>query len=405
MAKKKQPQVVQSPTIQPHISNSERILKSIKKLDGHAGATTVSKLPPIPFWLSTGDDVFDICISNRRHGGIPGGRITALDGLSASGKSLVCAHIVKSCQQAGGIAVVFDTQNAANMEFMQAIGVNTDDVVIYQGINQIEVIFRAIQQLLYSVKLEFPDAPLLIIIDSITACITQKDLQNKDYENKGFLAGLRAKMIGEALRKLTPMIATQNAALILTSQLRAKMDMANPYVDPYVASSGGMALPFYTTVQIRMQKKSKLKAKIYGVQTVIGVRSKARIDKSRLGPTYRQCQFDILYDCGIDNYSNWLQTLKKYKCVEGKGTKNIPWIVKFEDQQITIPGDFSSYIREHEQERNAIYQIIAKLLILNYKTLEQTEGRQIIVDNEDVEPSDETNNKDSKEKNKKSQSD
>lgn len=383
MAKKKQQQIDQQPIQDQTISKSHRLLKMLKKIDGHQNVTTLSDLPPIPGWLSTGDDILDICISNRKHGGIPMGRITALDGLSASGKSLLCSHIIKSCQAAGGIAIVFDSQRAANMQFMRAIGADPDEVTIYPGQNRIQVIFRSIQQLLYSVKLEFPGVPLLIIIDSITACVTQKDIENKDYQNKGFLGGLRAKMIGQALRKLTPMIATQQATLVLTSQLRSKMDVANKYMDQYQAASGGMALPFYTTVQVRMQKKSKLKQNIYGVQTVVGVRSKARIDKSRLGPTYRECQFDIYYDCGIDNYSNWLQTLKKYKLIEGKGTKNIPWIVKFKDQQIVVPGNFVTYIRQHEEERKAIYDIIAEVLILPYKRIQDMDNRDIIVEEDD----------------------
>jgi len=89
------------------------------------------------------------------------------------------------------------------------------------------------------------------------------------------------------LRKLTPLIATQNAALVITSQVRAKMDLVNKFMDPYVASSGGMALPFYSTLQVRLQKKSRLKDKINGVEQIVGVRTKARIDKSRLGPSYR----------------------------------------------------------------------------------------------------------------------
>jgi recombination protein RecA len=77
-------------------------------------------------------------------------------------------------------------------------------------------------------------------------------------------------------------------------------------MDPYGASSGGMALSFYASTEVRFAKKGKLKVDVYGVETVVGVRTKARIDKSRLGPTNRECEFDVLYDCGIDNYSNWL---------------------------------------------------------------------------------------------------
>lgn len=361
-------------------SKSKQLLSALKKID--KGAALVANLPEIPFWLSTGDDILDIYISNRKHAGIPGGRISSLDGLQQSGKSLLCSHLIKSCQDQNGYTILFDTENATSKQFMTAIGVDIQDVLIYQGVNQLETIFSIIQQALYSIKLQMPDAPLLIIIDSLTACITQKDIQNKDYQNKGYLAGLRAKMIGQALRKLTPMIATQKAAVVITSQVRAKMDMANPYVDPYVASSGGMALPFYTTVQVRLQKKGKLKDKINGVEHIVGVKTKARIDKSRLGPTYRQCQFSVRYDCGVLNYSNWLQVLKKYGAIQGKGTVNIPYIVQYNGQTLNIGRDFEGTMRRDPELRQKVYNRIADLLILTYKNAADVQGRVLTQQND-----------------------
>lgn len=359
-------------------SRTDQLLKALRKIQSSVQVVTIDSLNDIPFWLSTGDDVLDLFISNRKNGGIPGSRISSIDGLQQSGKSLVCSHLIKSCQQQGGYTILFDTQNASSKDFMRAIGVNIQDVLIYQGLNLVQKIFSIIQQALYAIRLQMPDVPLLIIIDSLTACVTQKDLQNVDYQNKGFLAGLRAKMIGQALRKLTPMIATQKACLVITNQVRAKMDMANPFMDPYVASSGGMALPFYTTIQIRLQKKSKLKEKVHGVESVVGVRTKARIDKSRLGAAYRECQFSVYYDAGIDNYSNWLQTLKKYGLVEGKGTKNIPWVINFQGKQIVVPGNFNKYIRQNPSVRSQIYDVLSKLLILTYKNIADVDQRQII---------------------------
>jgi RecA/RadA recombinase len=97
-------------------------------------------------------------------------------------------------------------------------------------------------------------------------------------------------MNSEALRKLAVMAGQQKVALVYTSQVRQKMDVMNPYMDPYTSSSGGMALSYYASTRVRLQKKSKLKEKGYGgVEKVVGVRTKARIDKSRLGPSNREC--------------------------------------------------------------------------------------------------------------------
>lgn len=359
-------------------SKTKKLLSALKKIDSEVQATTVDALEDIPFWLSSGDDVLDIYMSNRKHGGVPGGRITSLDGLQQSSKSLVCSHLIKSCQDLGGYSILFDTENASSKQFMSAIGVNPQDVLIYRGLNLVQSIFSIIQQALYTIRLQMPNVPLLIIIDSLTACITQKDLQNTQYENKGFLAGLRAKMIGQALRKLTPMIATQNAALVITSQVRAKMDLVNKYMDPYVASSGGMALPFYTTLQVRLQKKSRLKDKINGVEQIVGVRTKARIDKSRLGPSYRQCEFSIRYDSGILNYTNWLQTLKKFSAIQGKGTIAQPYTIQYNGQILNIRKDFQGHMRQDPILREKVYNRMADLLILTYKKTEDVQGRSLV---------------------------
>lgn len=300
-----------------------------------------------------------------------------------SGKSLVCAHLIKSCQQKGGIPVYIDTQGATSTGFWKAIGIDLDRVIVYDKIDKVETIHKITQQLMYSVKLNMPDTPMLIIVDSLTAAQTQAQLQNKDYQNKGYLAAIKAKMNSQALGKLAMMAATQNVALVYTAQVRAKMQVANKYMDPYGASSGGMALSFYASTEVRFAKKGKLKVDVYGVETVVGVRTKARIDKSRLGPTNRECEFDVLYDCGIDNYSNWLQTFKKYKIIQGKGTKNLPWVIKFQGKQIVIPGKFNTAIREDDKLREQVYDVLAQLLILKYKTLQQSQNREIFVEDDD----------------------
>lgn len=309
-----------------------------------------------------------------------------------SGKSLVCAHLIKSCQQKGGIPVYIDTQGATSTSFWKAIGIDLDKVIVYNKIEKVQTIHKITQQLMYSVKLNMPDVPMLIIVDSLTAAQTQAQLQNKDYQNKGYLAAIKAKMNSQALGKLAMMAATQNVALVYTAQVRAKMQVANKYMDPYGASSGGMALSFYASTDVRFQKKSKLKQNIYGVETVVGVRIKARIDKSRLGPTNRECEFDVYYDCGIDNYSNWLQTLKKYKVIEGKGTKNLPWIIRFQGKEIVIPGKFNTAIREDKKLREQVYDILAQLLILKYKTIQQAQNREIIIEDDNQQNINENNN-------------
>lgn len=294
-----------------------------------------------------------------------------------SGKSLLCSHLIKSCQKMGGIPVLIQTQAATSLPFLQAIGVDLSKVIHYR-LNTVEKIHKVTQQLMYSVKLQMPDVPMLIVVDSLTAATTQAQLKNTQYENKGYNAALKARMNSQAFSKLAMMASQQKVALVYTTQLRANMNMVNPYMDPYETSSGGMALAFYASIRIRLHRTSKLKQNIHGIPTVVGSTVKARIDKSRLGATFRQCTFDVYYDCGINNYTNWLTTLKAYKVIQGKGTVNLPWIVKYQGKQINLGKDFYGTIRNNKEIRNQIYDIIADLLILKYKNIQETDNRQII---------------------------
>lgn len=365
------------------------MIKTIKKMDGHDSARSVKDAGDPPFFLSTGDDILDLYISNRKNGGVAGGRITQLGGLEGAGKSLVCAHLIKSCQALGGIPVLIDTQAAVSWQFMQAIGVDVDKVIYYDGLTTIEKIHRVTQELMYSVKSNMPDVPMLIVVDSLTAAATEKDLENTGYENKGYQAAIKAKMNSQALRKLAPMVARQQVALVYTAQVRQKLDVMNPYMDQYESSSGGRALQFYASTRVRLTKSSQLKEKVRGVETVVGVRTRARIDKSRLGPANRSCTFDVYYDMGIDNYSNWVQTLKKYKLIQGRGTVNLPWTVthpKTGQVFILKEKDFRQAMKDNEEMRQNIYDVLAEVLIMEYKNIDQFGEREIIVgEEEDLE--------------------
>ncbi len=300
-----------------------------------------------------------------------------------SGKSLLCSHLIKSCQQQNGIPVLIDTQGSISKQFLQAIGVNLKNVIISQKLKTMEKIYSFLQKIAYALRSNLPDVPILFIIDSITAATTQKDLENVDYENKGYQAGIKAKQHSQALRRWSHICAQMNICFVETSQLRADMNVMNPYMDPYQSSSGGMALKFYASLRLRLKKKSKIKQVVNNVEQVVGVRSQVAVQKSRIGPSYRSVSFDVYYDSGIANYTNWLQTLKKYKVITGKGTKNIPFIVEFEDQKIQIPGKFEKIIRQDQQIRNKIYDVLAELIIMKYRNIKETEGREVIIEDQD----------------------
>jgi RecA/RadA recombinase len=167
--------------------------------------------------------------------------------------------LIKSCQEQGGIPVLIDTEGSVNKEFMNAIGVDVESVIISEELKTMEKIYSYLEKVGYLLRTNYPDAPILFIIDSITAALTERDLDNKDYENKGYNAGLKAKQHSEALRKWSSLCTKLNICLIETSQLRADMNVLNPYMDKYQSSSGGMALQFYASLRLRLKKRSKIK--------------------------------------------------------------------------------------------------------------------------------------------------
>ena len=258
-------------------------------------------------WVPTGCDMLDLAISNRPNAGWPVGRIIEITGLEASGKSLLAAYALKSTQQQGGLAIYIDTEAATSREYLQAIGIDIDRM-LYIPLEALEDIFDSIEATIVKVRKANKDVLVTIVVDSIMGATTKKELEGE--HGKDGYATEKAIVLSKAMRKITNMLARQNICLILTNQLRVRMGVS--FGDPY-GTSGGKAVAFHSSVRIRIKSLGQIKMKVNGVDQVIGIKTRAIVQKNRLGPPLKSVDYDIYFESGIDNYGSWLETLKTYK--------------------------------------------------------------------------------------------
>ncbi len=255
-------------------------------------------------WISTGSTLLDLAISNRANGGLPVGRIVELNGLESTGKSLICAHLCAETQKKGGLAIYLDTESAAAPEFWKALGVKLENLVYIRPVT-IEEVFEYVENIIAKVRATSKDRLVTIIVDSIAGVTTEKELES-DHGVDGYNTA-KALIIGKAMRRITDVLGKQRILLVLTNQLRVNMN-AMMFGDKYL-TPGGKAIPFAASVRVRLATKGKLKKG----EDVIGVKCKATVVKSRIGPPYRVAEFEIFFDSGIQDRKSWLEFLKKYK--------------------------------------------------------------------------------------------
>ncbi len=309
-------------------------------------------------WLSTGNALLDVAISNRPYGGLPVGRIAEITGLEQSGKSLLSAHLLAETQKKGGVAVLIDTETAVNREFFEAIGVDISKL-LYVSVDTVEGIFEACETIIEKVRNGDKDRLVTIVVDSVAAASTKKELE-ADYDKDGYATD-KAIIISKAMRKITNMIGRQSICLVFTNQLRQKMN-AMAFSDPWT-TSGGKALAFHSSVRLRLKSMGQLKVG----DRIVGIKVRAQVVKNRLGPPLRHADFNILFDRGIDNFNSWLLVMKDNKLVKQAGA----WyeytdidtgeVIKFQSK------DFAEILK-NEDIKDQIYRRICEATILQYKS-------------------------------------
>jgi recombination protein RecA len=257
--------------------------------------------------------MLDLAISNRPNGGFPVGRITEITGLEASGKSLLAAHTLAETQKRGGLAVYIDTEAATSAEFLEAIGADLK-TMLYVPLETIEEIFETIETIVDGVRKSDKDRLVTIVVDSIMGASTKIEMA-AEYDKDGY-ATSKSIILSKAMRKVTNWIARERICLIFTNQLRTKLGVS--FGDQWT-TAGGKAIPFHASVRLRLKNTGQIKAKINGVEQIVGSKTNVQVVKNRIGPPHRKVDYEIYYDSGIDNYGGWLAIMKTFDIVTQAG--------------------------------------------------------------------------------------
>lgn len=307
-------------------------------------------------WISTGCSLLDLAICNKPDSGLPVGRISEINGLEASGKSLLCAHIIAETQKKGGFAAILDPEAAAAPEFWTAVGVNIKNLV-YIPCSYLEEMLSRLENCVGELRKEYPDRLVTIITDSIASVPTKKELEG-DYEVAGY-GGDKSKILSLGMRKLNGLIARQRICAVFTNQLRQNMK-AMAFGDQYT-EPGGLAFRFAASVRIRMKNIGRVTNKD---KQVIGRTIQAQVVKTRFGPSFRTATFDIHYDSGIQNLASWLEYMKERGLITGtKAGYNF----QFGNREIMKAEDFVRVIHENPNFKKMVYDAICDDYIMKYR--------------------------------------
>jgi recombination protein RecA len=307
-------------------------------------------------FVSTGSTMLDLAISNKPNGGIAVGRITEINGLESSGKSLVGAHILAETQRKGGVAVYIDTETSVSTEFLGAIGLDVNNM-LYLHLETVEDIFSAIEEIVAKVRESDKDRLVTILVDSLAAATTKVELE-AEFDKDGW-ATSKAIILSKAMRKITQMIGRQKIVLVFTNQLRQKLGVM--FGDPWT-TSGGKALPFHASTRIRLKNLGQIKDK---KNNNIGMKMRAQVIKNRLGPPMRHADFELYFETGIDDDGSWLKVMKEHNLVKQGGA----WYTMDDHQGNEIKfqsKDWSEHLLD-EEFKSHCYQLICDKVILKYE--------------------------------------
>ena len=237
-------------------------------------------------------------------GGFPRGRVIENYGPESSGKTTVCLHVVANAQKAGGTCAYIDTEHALDPKYAKIIGVDTDNLIVSQP-DCGEDALNIADTLVHSNAID------VLVIDSVAALVPRAEIEGQMGDSH---VGLQARLMSQALRKLTAIIAKSNTCVIFTNQIREKIGVmfGNPET-----TTGGRALKFYASIRLDIRRIATIKG-ADGVAA--GSRVKVKVVKNKLAPPFQECEFDIMYSEGISRAGSLLDVALEMKLLEKRGS-------------------------------------------------------------------------------------
>ncbi|MBR4711858.1 MAG: recombinase RecA [Clostridia bacterium] len=316
---------------------------ALNDLEKQFGKGTVMKLgeqaergsiPVIPTGCVTLDAALGV-------GGVPRGRVIEIFGPESSGKTTVALHIVAEAQKAGGIAAFVDAEHALDPIYARKLGVNIDELYVSQP-DTGEQALEIVESLVRSGALD------VIVIDSVAALVPKAEI---DGEMGDAFVGLQARLMSQALRKLTGIINKTGCVAIFINQLREKVGVmyGNPETTP-----GGRALKFYASVRLDVRRGEQLKSG----SEIVGNHTKVKVVKNKVSPPFRVAEFDIIYGEGINREGTLLDLAVERNLIQKSGA----WF-SYKDQRIGQGRENTrKYLRDHPEVTDEIDAVIRREL-------------------------------------------
>ena len=320
-------------------SQLDAVLSQIRKQFGETsiqrlGDSSASKDIPV---ISTGSFSLDLALGV---GGLPRGRIVEIYGPESSGKTTVALHVIANAQAAGGMAAFVDAEHALDANYARRVGVKLDDLLVSQP-NSGEEALTITEQLVKSGALD------VVVVDSVAALTPQAEIDGDMGDSH---VGLQARLMSQAMRKLTSAIAQTKTLCIFTNQIREKIGVmfGNPETTP-----GGKALKFYASIRLHIQRTGAIKD---AAGAVVGNRTKVKVVKNKIAPPFTEGEFDIRYDRGIWWMGSVLDAAIKQNVVAKRGS----WL-SYGTEQIGQGVDAAArFLEQHEDVAASVIADIKK---------------------------------------------
>ena len=339
LKEKKEEKVTKDEVLEEKKKDLEAAVSQIEKHFGKGSIMTLGQnvkvdVPAIP----TGAIALDVALGI---GGIPRGRVVEIFGPESSGKTTLTLSIIAQAQKRKGTAAFIDAEHAFDSTYAKKLGVNLDDLLISQpdtGEQALEITEMLVRS----------NAVDVIVVDSVAALVPKAEIEGEMGDSH---MGLQARLMSQALRKLTSAIAKSKASLIFINQLREKIGVmfGNPET-----TTGGRALKFYASVRLDIRRIAQIKR---GEESV-GGRVRVKVVKNKVAPPFKQAEFDLMYDEGVSSVGSILDVAETFEIIKHSGS----WLLFGEDKLGQGRENAKSFLREnpkilHELEKKVLERV------------------------------------------------